>query len=254
MSEALWALLQPSSLLVVMIALALVATWLRWHALAASLLTLALAAIAVVVVLPVTEWIVGPLEAQAPLPALPERVDGIVVLGGAVEWRITAARGQLTLNEAGERVAAAAALAQRYPQARIVFTGVFGDAFAQDFRAQGTDRSLFFGPAFVGRDIRYLGAARSTFEDAIVALAEVTPAAGETWLLVTSAMHMPRALATFRTQGWTTLVPYPVDYRSTGSAVPALDWDVAGTLADLDRAVREWGASEVYRRTGRIAP
>lgn len=254
MSETLWALLQPSSLLVVAIALALVATWLRWHALAASLLTLVLATIAVVVVLPVTEWIVGPLEAQAPLPDLPERVDGIVVLGGAVEWRITAARGQLTLNEAGERVAAAASLAQRYPQARIVFTGVFGDAFAQDFRVQGSDRSLFFGPVFAGRDIRYLGAARSTYEDAIVALAEASPAAGETWLLITSAMHMPRALATFRTQGWTTLVPYPVDFRSTGSAAPAFDWDVAGTLADLDRAVREWGASEVYRRTGRITP
>jgi hypothetical protein len=42
--------------------------------------------------------------------------------------------------------------------------------------------------------------------------------------------------------------------NSTGGAAPGLDWDVAGTLADLDRAVREWGALEVYRRTGRIAP
>jgi uncharacterized SAM-binding protein YcdF (DUF218 family) len=253
-SEALWALLQPSSLMVAAIGLALVATWLRWHAFAASLLTLVLVAIAVAVLLPVTEWIVGPLESQVAPAELPERVDGIVVLGGAVEWRITAARGQLTLNDAAERVVAAAALAQRYPAARLVFTGVFADAFAQDFRAQPGERSLFFGPVFAGRDVRYLGAARSTFEDAIVALAEATPAAGETWLLVTSAMHMPRALATFRTQGWTTLVPYPVDYRSTGTAAPGIDWDVAGTLADLDRAVREWGAIEVYRRTGRIAP
>jgi len=253
-SEALWALLQPSSLLVAAIGLALLATWLRWHALAASLLTLVLAFVAVVVLLPVTEWIVGPLESQVAPAPLPERVDGIVVLGGAVEWRITAARGQLTLNDAAERVVAAAALAQRYPEARLVFTGVFADAFAQDFRAQPGERSLFYGPVFAGRDVRYLGAARSTFEDAIVALAEATPTAGETWLLVTSAMHMPRALATFRTQGWTTITPYPVDYRSTGEAAPGIDWDVAGTLADLDRAVREWGAIEVYRRTGRIAP
>ncbi len=254
MSETLWALLQPSSLLVITIALALVATWLRWQALAASLLTLVLAAIAVAVLLPVTEWIAGPLEAQAPPVPLPEQVDGILVLGGAVEWRITAARGQLTLNEAGERVAAAAALAQRYPRARIVFTGVFADAFAQDFRAQGTERSLWFGPTFAGRDVRFLGTARSTYEDALVALRETPPAPGEGWLLVTSAMHMPRALATFRSQGWTTLVPYPVDYRTTGSATPGVDWDVAGTLADLDSAVREWGALEVYRRTGRITP
>ncbi len=254
MSEALWALLQPSSLLVLALALALVATWLRWHALAASLLTLVLAAVAVTVVLPLTEWIAGPLEERvAPVP-LPPSVDGVLVLGGAVEWRITAARDQLTLNDAGERIAAAAALAQRYPEARLVFTGVFADAFWQDFRLQGTDRSLWFGPVFEGRDLRFLGDARSTYEDAITALRESPPAPGETWLLVTSAMHMPRALATFHTQGWTTLVPYPVDYRSSGSAVPSLDWDVARTLADLDQAVREWGALEVYRRTGRIAP
>lgn len=252
MTETLWALVQPSSLLMLVIAVALVATWLRWHALAASLLTLALAAVAVVVLLPVTEWVVGPLEAQVPPAPLPAQADGILVLGGAVEWRIGADRGQLTLNDAAERVVAAAALAQRYPQARIVFTGVFGDAFAQDFRAQPTERSLFFGPHFANRDIRYLGAARSTYEDALVALRETPPAPGETWLLVTSAMHMPRALATFRTQGWTTLVPYPVDYRATSVATPRLDWDVAGTLADLDRAVREWGATEVYRRSGRI--
>jgi len=251
-SETLWAALQPSSLLVLLIALALVATWLRWHALAASLLTLLLAAIAVVVLLPVTEWVVGPLEGRVPPAPLPSHVDGIIVLGGAVEWRIGADRGQLTLNDAAERVVAAAALAQRYPAARLVLTGVFGDAFAQDFRAQPSERSLFFGAHFAGRDIVYLGAARSTYEDALVALREAPPAPGETWLLVTSAMHMPRALATFRAQGWTNLVPYPVDYRSTSVAQPRFDWDVGGTLADLDRAVREWGALEVYRRTGRI--
>jgi uncharacterized SAM-binding protein YcdF (DUF218 family) len=254
MSETLWALLQPSSLLVISIALALLATWARWHALAASLLTLVLAVVAAAVVLPVTEWIAGPLEEQVAITPLPASVDGIVVLGGAVEWRITAARGQLTLNDAGERVAAAAALAQRYPQARLVFTGVFGESFANDFRAQGNERSLWFGPTFEGREVHFLGAARSTYEDAIVALREAPPQPGETWVLVTSAMHMPRALATFRTQGWTTLVPYPVDYRTTGAATPGLDWDVAGTLADLDRAVREWGALQVYRGTGRITP
>ncbi|CAN5774689.1 YdcF family protein [soil metagenome] len=254
MQELVWALLQPSSLLVIVVALALVALWARWHALASSLLTLFLLAVAATVALPVTEWIAAPLESQIARAPLPERVDGVVVLGGAVEWRVSAARGQLALNASAERIAAAAALAQRYPEARLVMTGVFGDAFARDFRAVPTDDSLWFGPAFAGRDVRYLGDARSTYEDALVALRDVAPGPGETWLLVTSALHMPRALATFRTQGWT-LLPYPVDYRTTG--VPSvrgwrLNWDVATTLADLDRAVREWGALEIYRRSGRI--
>jgi uncharacterized SAM-binding protein YcdF (DUF218 family) len=38
------------------------------------------------------------------------------------------------------------------------------------------------------------------------------------WLLVTSAWHMPRALATFCAAGWN-VTPYPVDYR-TGIRTP----------------------------------
>lgn len=251
MTEALWGLLQPSTLLVLLVVLALAATWLRWAAVAATLLTAFLLAIAAVVLLPVVEWLGAPLETRVAAAPLPERVDGIVVLGGGVDWRVTRERGQLSLNAAGERVAAAAALAQRYPDARIVVTGSFADAFADDFRATATDVSLYFGPHFAGRDVRYLGAARSTYEDALLALEAAAPRAGETWLLVTSAWHLPRAHGTFRALGWT-LVPVPVDYRTTGELRIAPSWDVAATLADLDRLVREWGAIAVYRREGRL--
>jgi uncharacterized SAM-binding protein YcdF (DUF218 family) len=63
-----------------------------------------------------------------PLRALPA-VDaargaaGIIVLGGAVGAELSAARGTPDLNESAERITAAAALAQKYPQARIVYSG-----------------------------------------------------------------------------------------------------------------------------------
>jgi uncharacterized SAM-binding protein YcdF (DUF218 family) len=251
-TELAWALLQPSTLLVALVALALLATWLRWTAIAATLLTAFLAAVAAVVLLPVGEWLGAPLETRVTAAPLPPTADGIVVLGGAVEWRVTRERGRLSLNEAGERIAAAAALAQRYPGARILVTGTFGDAFAADFRPQPGDASLFFGPHFAGRDVAYLGDARSTYEDALLALETAAPSAGETWLLVTSAGHMPRAHGTFRALGWT-LLPVPVDFRTTGVPRLAPDWDVAATLAELDAWVREWGALAVYRRAGRLA-
>jgi uncharacterized SAM-binding protein YcdF (DUF218 family) len=251
MTELAWTLLQPSTLLVALVALALVATWLRWTAVAATLLTAFLLSVAAVVALPVVEWLGAPLEDRVARAPLPPRVDGIVVLGGAVEWRVTRERGQLSLNAAGERVAAAAALAQRYPGARLIVTGSFADAFTHDLRAQPGDASLYFGPHFANRDVVYLGAARSTYEDALLALEAASPSQGQTWLLVTSAWHMPRALGTFRALGWS-LVPVAVDYRTTGALRVAPNWDVGTTLADLDRVVREWGAIAVYRRGGRL--
>lgn len=252
MSEWMWSLLQPSSLLVILVALALLASLLRWVALATTLLTLFLASIAAIVFLPLDEWLGAPLEDQVMAAALPERVDGIVVLGGAVDWRVSQDRSQLSLNAAGERVVAAAALAQRYPEARLIFTGSFGDVFARDLRTTPQPGTLFYGPHFAGRQISYLGASRSTYEDALLALEEATPQAGETWLLVTSAYHMPRAEGTFRALGWR-LLPVPVDYRSTGHPRLQASFEVAGRLADLDRLVREWGAITVYRREGRMA-
>jgi uncharacterized SAM-binding protein YcdF (DUF218 family) len=250
-NEILWTLLQPSAVLVLLVALALIASWLRWHAVASTLLTAFLLVVAAVVLLPVNEWLGSPLETRVADVALPARADGIVVLGGAVDWRVTRERGQLSLNAAGERIAAAAALAQRYPEARLIVTGSFADAFADDLRADPSDASLFFGPHFGGGAVTYLGASRSTYEDALLTLAEAEPRQGETWLLVTSAWHMPRALGTFRAAGWS-LLPVPVDYRTTGELHVAPDWDVAATLADLDRLVREWGAIAVYRREGRM--
>jgi uncharacterized SAM-binding protein YcdF (DUF218 family) len=221
MTELGWALLQPSSLLVGVIALALLTLWLRWTAVAASLLTLFLLTVAAVVVLPVGEWLAAPLEDHVERAPLPARVDGIVVLGGAVDWRVTAARQQLALNAAGERVAAAAALAQRYPDATLVFTGIFADAFANDFR-RGRERRQ----PVLRRELRRSrsplpGRGAQHLRRRVAGAAEVEPGAGETWLLVTSALHMPRALATFRTLGWT-LIPVPRRLPHHRPAAPAL--------------------------------
>ncbi|TIP75310.1 MAG: YdcF family protein, partial [Mesorhizobium sp.] len=56
---------------------------------------------------------------------------------------------------------------------------------------------------------------RNTDENAAFTRGLVTPKPGETWLLVTSAFHMPRAKALFDKVGFAT-VPWPVDYRTSG--------------------------------------
>lgn len=256
MLEAVWWLLTPSTMLVLFVLLAFVAGRLRAGRLAAGLLFIPLLALLVLVVAPVDEYLANGLESRVAAPeALPATVDGVIVLGGAVEWRIGAARGQLTLDDAGERMLAALALAELYPRAEVVFTGLFEDAVRQEWRAaDGT--GLLFQRILRGHEVTYLGEARSTYEEAILARQRVAPAPGATWLLVTSALHMPRALATFRAQGWT-VTPFPVDYRSLPPsewrAAWRLDLAVGKRLAGLDRVVREWGAYQVYKRSGRLA-
>ena len=54
------------------------------------------------------------------------------MLGGAISPDISAARNDVALNEAAERVTAAVALARRYPAARIVFSGGSGALFIRE--------------------------------------------------------------------------------------------------------------------------
>lgn len=249
----IWWLLQPSTLMAIALLLATLALAAGGYRTAGVFSLIALLLVAIPTTFDLAGRLVWELERRVDIAEeLPETVDGILVLGGSVEWQVSRERGQLSLNEAGERILAAAALARRYPEARLALTGVYREDVANDFVVAPRDASLIFGAEYRGRRVEFIGEARSTYEEGLLALERLSPRSGETWLLVTSAMHMPRALAVFRTLGWN-LTPYPVDYRTAGK--PELlnpDPRPAASLADLDEAVREWGAVLVYARTGRI--
>ncbi|RUX98833.1 YdcF family protein, partial [Mesorhizobium sp. M7A.F.Ca.US.005.03.2.1] len=93
---------------------------------------------------------------------------------------------------------------------------------------------------------------RNTYENAVFTKELVTPKPGETWLLVTSAFHMPRAKALFDKAGFAT-VPWPVDYRTSGREGVGLFRDnPADSLQATTMAIREWIGLFAYWLSGRI--
>ena len=93
----------------------------------------------------------------------------------------------------------------------------------------------------------------STAENAAFTRELVMPQAGERWVLVTSATHMPRAVGSFRHVGFP-VIPYPVGYTTTG--LPDEYWgirlEVSANLVRADVAIHEWLGLIAYRLTGRI--
>jgi uncharacterized SAM-binding protein YcdF (DUF218 family) len=92
---------------------------------------------------------------------------------------------------------------------------------------------------------------RNTWENALFTRDLVKPKPGETWLLVTSAWHMPRSAGIFRRVGFP-VIPYPVSYRTYGDD---RDFLMPATVIDkvlmLDFAVREWAGLLAYRLAGK---
>jgi uncharacterized SAM-binding protein YcdF (DUF218 family) len=247
-----WFLLEPSNVLVFAGCLGALLCWGRlWHlgrrmvvSSAVLLLTLGLS--------PLANWLILPLEMRFPVPDLRGRtIDGIIVLGGAVLELQTTAHGPLALNDAAERMLAMADLARRYPDARVVFTGG-STLYSAASKSEGDvvqEQLLSFG-LNVDR-VLIENASKNTHDNAVMSKRLVEPKPGETWLLVTSAWHMPRSVGIFRQANWP-VVAYPVDFRTAGWQDRARGfWSVSDGLRRADTATREWVGLLAYRLTGK---
>ncbi|MDE2373227.1 MAG: YdcF family protein, partial [Hyphomicrobiales bacterium] len=81
---------------------------------------------------------------------------------------------------------------------------------------------------------------RNTIENAVYSRLIANPKPGERWLLVTSAAHMPRAIAAFRAAHFT-VEAYPVDWRTSGPVDVSRPFPLLSEgLAQTDTAVHEW--------------
>jgi uncharacterized SAM-binding protein YcdF (DUF218 family) len=251
LSKLLWIVAQPGNLLLLMLALGVLRCWRSGGRRGFPLVVLPTLAFLAVAVLPLGEWVAAPLEARFPaVRELPARVDGVVVLGGAIDTESSLAHGQVALNDAAERLTTAAMLARRYPAARLVLSGGNGEILAGTTSEASLMAELLAGLG-VERDRLVLeDRSRNTFENAVDAKALAQPEPGQTWLLVTSAAHMPRAMGCFRHAGWA-ITAFPVDYH-TGRALTPDRFELADDLALFDHAAREWAGLVAYRARGRI--
>ena len=193
-----------------------------------------------------------PLEDRFARPAAtPENVAGIIVLGGGFEGAINLARGGYELNSGGDRFVEAAVLARRYPQAKIVVTGGTG-ALLLEGEGDAETAPRLLSPLGGARDRLILeNRSRNTDENARFTKEMVQPKPGETWLLVTSAFHMPRSVALFRKADFP-VVPWSTDYRTSGRDGFGFFRDNANdALQNTTIAIREWIGLLAYRLSGR---
>lgn len=254
LSKTIGVMLLPTNFLIGagLFGAALLAT--RWARLGRGLLIASVVGLAVCGFSPLGNWLLYPLEQRFP-PWNEARgaPDGIIVLGGPIDPDLSAAHGVTVVSAGADRVIAAAALARRYPNARIIYSGgnanlISGEAREADY-ASALFESLGVSEARLAMERR----ARNTRENAEYSKALAAPKAGERWLLVTSAYHMPRAAGVFRKAGFA-VQPYPVDWRVGGGAdlLSLRNFSIDG-LASVDIGMREWMGLVAYRITGRTS-
>ena len=244
------ALLVPSTILIITLATGATLLWSRWRRAGRWLTTITAGILVLVATVPVASWVARPLETRFPSnPQLPKSVAGIIVLGGALQTKLSSDWGQPQVNSHAQRLIAFMELARQHPNAQLVFSGGKG-AFSDTPQSEAEiARSLFASMGMDTDRIIFEDRSSNTCENAIYTAQLIKPTNEQEWVLVTSAMDMPRAVGVFRTAGFQVL-PYPVDYTTGKSETLDFAPTIVRDLALLDHAAHEWLGLLGYRLLG----
>lgn len=252
-SKIFWFVAEPVSLAIIVGLLGVVLLFTRFARAGRSLMAGTIVVLAIGVLTPLGAFLLRPLEDRFPRP--PAEIatpTGIIVLGGAVDPARGEARGQVSLNSDAARLTTGVELARRFPTARLIYTGGSAAFPPREGLVEAESaRQFWLSQGIPAERMTFEAKSRNTWENGVYTRDLVKPKPGETWLLVTSAWHMPRSMGIFRRLGFD-VTPYPVAYRTFGddrdflSPVPPSE-----RVFMLDFGIREWIGLLAYRLTGK---
>ena len=249
-SKIFWLLAAPShwlGLLVLATALCLLLNRLR----AARILAAAAVLLLLVAgILPLHPYLIREIENRYPRTAWPAHVDGILILGGGYDTAVLRARHAPAANSTAYRLTEAYAAARHYPGARVVFSGGSGVLGGVDWSEAETARYVLLQMGLAPKRLILEPRSRNTYENILFSKTLVKPKPGEVWLLVTSAIHMPRAMAIAKKQDWPMLA-WPSDYITSPRIGGGGFFSIGDNLAMTDFAAHEAIGLIAYRLTGK---
>ena len=240
LSKLLWLIFSPDSLFVILLCICLALLMAKKYQKAQLLLIILTVCTLIISIFPIGGWLLYPLETHFKTnPKLPEKIGGIIILGGSIKPQNSAAWQQLETNDYHERLSHSIILAHTYPRAKVLFTG--GNA--------NMDRSKPAEADFIFEHLEKNGIqkdriivesqARNTAENALFSKKLIQPNPNENWVLVTTAFHMPRSIGVFCKQGWN-VIPFPVDHQTIPERLFNPEFQFFSHAETITTATHEW--------------
>lgn len=251
-SKLLWALIEPFNLLLIVGLVGVALCFAGRGRVGRGLCVAVILFLAFLSFSPLGSFLLRPIEDRFPLPG-PNLAPpaGIIVLGGALDEDLTAARHQP--RELGGRMTMGAILARRFPEARLIFSGG-----SSSLRPSGADEATGVRELWseLGVDMArttFETRSRNTWENALFTRAIIHPQPNQRFLLVTAAWHMPRAMGVFRKLGYN-VIAYPTDYQTLGDSRDYTSLNL-GTeeLGLFQLALHEWIGLAAYHLAGKTS-
>jgi uncharacterized SAM-binding protein YcdF (DUF218 family) len=254
LSKVGWFFVTPSNLIILalMIGIALL-FWKRTAKFGKRLAAGSAIAAVLVVLLPLGDWLVLSLERRFPAyqpcaEGTGKPIAGIILLGGAISSQEIHGTIREDVGGAVDRIRKTAELAKDYPDAPVLVSG--GQAFPRKgARSEAVATADFLVELGVDlQRMRLETVSRTTSENAKFVAEQ---GAEGSWLLVTSAFHMPRSVGSFRKAG-VDVIAAPTDWQVDDNR-PLLTINALDRLGKLDLGVHEYLGLLAYWVTGRTS-
>lgn len=250
-TKVAWFFLQPLTFGLLLLAIGLFLAHTRWYKAGQRLIGLILLLGVAICVLPVGNWLALPLEDRFPIPkTLPKHIDGILVLGGGEDRDASRTHGVASMHAGVLQLLTAAALLRTHPEAQLYFSGGGASLTVTHPTEAEIARVLLVEMNADMSRVHFEDKSRNTWENLVFTKQLADPRPGQNWLLVISALHMPRSIGIAREIGWP-MIAYPTDYTTSRLGPVANMLMTVNTLAELDSAWREWVGLAGYYLTGK---
>lgn len=252
-----WAIISPGNLVVLLMTFATIMLLLNKVTLAKWIFIPLIIANWFVMAYPLTDSLLSPLESlfSKPIP-LPQHIDGIIVLGGGEKFKQSLSWHTQELGDAGDRFIGAAILAKQFPDVPIIYSGgsnllrpVQNGQYGQN---ETNIAQMLLTAIGISKDRLIIESESRNTAENFLFLKPKLPKLNGSYLLVTSAFHMPRAVGVARKLD-INVIPYPVDYMTNNKQLRQWDFDYIGHLEILDLAWHEWLGLTVYYWMGKTS-
>jgi uncharacterized SAM-binding protein YcdF (DUF218 family) len=161
---------------------------------------------------PIADLLLLPLELPFEKQSVPKEAEAIVVLSGMVDLQRSNAE-RIEVSSAIDRIIEGILLTKERPDSLLILTGGSGDLFDQSKSEAKLLESLALRFGISEERIRLDIRSRNTHENAVESKKILDKENVSSFILITSASHMKRALSCFRKIELSP-IPYAVDFRS----------------------------------------
>ncbi|PPR78266.1 MAG: hypothetical protein CFH01_01101 [Alphaproteobacteria bacterium MarineAlpha2_Bin1] len=249
LTKILWTLFQPVNIIIYLIILGIILNFLKYKRIGIKVISSGVILFLICGLFPIGKFLSIPLENRFD-NKISVKPYGIIVLGGSEKVLTSLSRNQISLNSSSERLIYFYILSKKYPESKLVFSG--GGKFFNDINESDIARNLFEKLNMDIKKIVFENKSRNTYENAKYSYDLVKPDYDQQWVLITSALTMPRAIGTFRKIGWN-VIPYSVDYSFNKKMnFFKLNKNFLSGLRSLNIVTYEWIGLIFYKMLNRI--